>query len=197
MGKLVLGGHMLRGIVSACGLFCLSAPAVAQDRLIAPEVSELRVVVNGQELVIARVGGDGDAICPPDCPQPMRAADGVQTLGAVEVLDFLQTKVAAGTGLLLDVRLPEAFSDGHLPGSVNVPGVTLRAENPSLPAIVSALGARDLVIYGAGPGSADAAGGVQGLLRAGVRAEQLRYFRGGMQEWLQFGLTVSGAQSGG
>ena len=206
-----LGGPMRRFVVSVLGLvmaltWSASLPAQAEDSQIAPEVWDLRVMVNGEALIITRSAGAGEALCPPDCPQPMRVAQGVDTLGAVEVLAALQAEVAAGKGLLVDVRMPEAFAQGHLPGAVNVPGPTLRPENPALRAILLALGAsetdaaldfalaRELVVYGAGPGHVDAAEAVRGLLQAGVPAAKLRYFRGGMQEWLQFGLTVAGDQ---
>ena len=33
--------------------------------------------------------------------------------------------------VLVDVRGPLAFERGHVPGAINVPGVTLAAENPA------------------------------------------------------------------
>lgn len=189
-----------------------AVPVAAQDLAIAPDLADLRLVLNGQEVVIARVqdasliaGADApQELCPPRCVQPMSAGEGVDTLGALEVMDFLQSKVAKGAGLLLDVRLPDGFAAGHVPGAVNVPSPTLGADNPYLPEILMALGAQQdgadlvfdaamaLTVYGDGPAHDEARLAVQALLAAGYPAERIEYFRGGMQEWLQFGLTVAG-----
>lgn len=172
---------------------------LAQDRLIAEGMPEVHLALNGAGVVIARDG----ALCPPDCVQPLRAAEGVETLGALEVIWLLQTEISAGAGLLVDVRLPQDFAAGHVPGAVNVPGVTLAPGNPAQGGILMALGAaetavgldfataRPLTLYGAGPGRAEATEAVRALVQAGFPAGKLRFFRGGMQEWLQFGLTVS------
>jgi hypothetical protein len=67
--------------------------------------------------------------CPLDCIQPMRIADGVATLGELELLDFLEDRVTGGTGLLLDTRVPAEFATGSIPGGVNVSVATLDPEN--------------------------------------------------------------------
>ena len=193
-----IGAVLLAGVASA-------VPVVAQERQIAEGLPEVRLTLNGAEVLIGRA----EAECPPDCVQPMRASQGVETLGALEVIWLLQTEVSVGAGLVVDVRLPQDFAAGHVPGAVNVPGVTLAPGNPSLKAILMAFGAaeaggtlefasvRPLTVYGAGPGQADAAAAIRSLVEQGFPAGKLRYFRGGMQEWLQFGLTVSNPGQGG
>lgn len=160
------------------------------------DFTEQRLVLNGVETVIAR---KAEAICPPNCILPIIAADGVATLGAQEVIEFLGNDVAAGQGIVLDIRLPKAFAAGHLPGAVNVPAMTLAADNPAQAAILQALGAKAAVwvVYGDGPQDRDAVQAVQEVVAAGVPTDGLRYFRGGMQEWLTLGLTVSNTVSGG
>ena len=44
--------------------------------------------------------------CPPFCIHPMQAATGVKTVGEIELLDFLVSDVADGTGVLVDARTP-------------------------------------------------------------------------------------------
>lgn len=180
-----------------------ACPVAAEGLSLTPELPEVRLVLNGQEVVIARVQEGPGLECPPDCIVPIQAAQGVDTLGPIEVIRFLQSEVASMTGLLLDVRMPEGFAAGHVPGALNVPGPTLAAENPYQRDILLALGARDaggvlefdtapaLAIYAAGPSQDEALRAVQALVAAGYPAQKLRFFRGGMQEWLQFGLTVS------
>ncbi len=186
--------HLMVGLLSAA--LWAPAPALAETPPLDPDFTELRLVLDGAETVIARGAG---AICPPSCLLPITAAEGVQTLGAREVIGVLRDKVATGQGILLDIRLPEAFAAAHLPGAVNVPGMTLAADNPAQAAILQALGAKAplWVVYGDGPQDRDAMQVVQDLVAAGVPAETLRYFRGGLQEWLGLGLTVTGPASEG
>ena len=64
--------------------------------------------------------------CPPFCIQPMVLAEGVETLGEVEVLDYA-AKMSAGDGsiMLVDSRTPDWVSRGTIPGAVNVPWTLL------------------------------------------------------------------------
>ncbi len=192
----------------------MAAPALAEEWRITPDLPEARLVLKGQVVVIAR-SPDAEPLppgpmpsCPPHCPQPMQAAPGVNTVGALEVIGFLRAEVAEGRGHLLDLRLPEAFASAHLPGAVNMPAVTLSVENPARRDILRALGAAEaaggldfagaagLVLYGAGPLHAEAAEGLRALVAAGYPADRLWYFRGGLQEWQAFGLTVSDRAGG-
>ena len=211
---------MVRKVAILAGLTVLWAlPMAAQEVRITADLPEVRLNLGGHEVVIVRnqdpaavLQGEAALVaraCPPDCLQPMVAEPGVETLGALEVIGFVQAEVVGKTGYLLDVRLPEGYAAGHLPGAVNVPAVTLTAKNPALQDILVALGARQgavglefdamrvLVIYGDGPVFDEAAKTVQGLVSAGVPADKLRYFRGGMQEWRQFGLTIAGSADQG
>lgn len=184
-------------------------PAGADGLSITPDLADLSVTIKGETLAIARAGADPTLQCPPDCVQPMQAAPGGQTLGALEVIGFLRAKVATDAGRVLDVRLPAEFAAAHLPGAINVPLATLAAENPYRDDILQALGASKtaagldfsaaplLVIYASGPGNDLAANGVRALVEAGYPVDKVMYFRGGLQEWQQFGLTVLGAADQG
>ncbi len=66
--------------------------------------------------------------CPPFCIHPMDAAPGVTTFGEIELLDFLATDVARGSGLLIDARTANWHVQGTIPGSVNVPFTACTAE---------------------------------------------------------------------
>lgn len=209
---------MLRPVASLAGFLLWVLPMAAGGQGVQACLSPLEVTVNGVALVIAQ---DQDAMVSltgvgvpvsglNDCIQPITAAPGVATFGPVEVLGFLQDKAAAGGGMLLDVRLPKGFAGGHLPGAVNLPFVTLSAPDPLRAEILKAIGvavsddgtldfaaAPSLVLYGDGPFSNDAVQAVQSLLEAGYPAEKLIYYRGGLQEWLLFGLTTAGPNDQG
>jgi len=68
--------------------------------------------------------------CPPFCIQPMNVAPGVETVGELEVIDFLAQDVKQGSGVLIDARTPGWHKKGTIPGAVNIP-FTIFALNPS------------------------------------------------------------------
>lgn len=68
--------------------------------------------------------------CPPFCIHPMQAAPGVGTVGEIEVLEFLRTKVATNKGLLVDARTPSWHKKGTIPGSVNIPFTVFADPDP-------------------------------------------------------------------
>ncbi len=186
-------------------------PVTAQDVRITQDMLTRSITLNGAEIVIDRIQ-DGEhqlsgdfartsRACPPFFITPMTAAPGVTTIGELEVMDFLETQVAAGTALLLDSRLPEFFGKGSIPGSLNLPFATLDSANPYRDDILIALGAtasgggwdfssaKTLALFGNGAWCDQSSRAIQHLLGAGYPAEKLLYYRGGVQSWLQLGLT--------
>lgn len=141
--------------------------------------------------------------CPPHCVQPMQAAPGVATLGELEVLDFLKTHAARGTGLLADTRGEEEFARGTIPGALNLPAALLAApENPFFAPLLQSLGAtrigrgwefsnaRSLLLFCGGPWCGDAPGAIRSLIAAGYPPGKLFYYRGGMQSWASMGFRT-------
>lgn len=188
--------------------------AAAQDVRITATDPERSFVINGDRIVIGRIQDGTHRLsgeytktsrpCPPFCITPMQVAPGVETVGELEVLDFLESHVATGRGLLLDTRVPEWFAKGSVPGAINVPFNTLDAQNPYRDDILRALGAvpddtggwrfaaaRDLLLFCNGPWCDQTPRAIRNLLDAGYPPEKLRYYRGGMQVWQQLGLTVT------
>lgn len=200
-------------IFASAILTCFAAPALAQEVRITPEDSTRTIALpNGRTLTIQRDQDQAAQLtgeftktsraCPPFCVQPASAAPGVETMGELEVMDFLEHKVATGQGLLIDSRLPEWYAKGTIPGAVNVPFTTLEASNPYRDEILKALGARqnggawdfsgamELALFCNGPWCSQSPHAIQALTQAGYPPEKLHYYRGGMQLWLLLGLTV-------
>ena len=186
-------------------------PVAAQDVRITQDMLTRSITLNGTEIVIDRIQDSEHQLsgefartsraCPPFCITPMSAAPGVSTIGELEVMDFLETQVAVGSALLLDSRLPEFFEKGGIPGSLNLPFATLDATNPYRDEILVALGAtasgagwdfasaKTLALFGNGAWCDQSTRAIRHLLDAGYPAEKLLYYRGGVQAWLQLGLT--------
>lgn len=212
----VSGGqlHMLHKMrrAFAVGLCLLITPAVAQEVKITPDAAYRSVTLNGESIVIERIQDTAHRLdteftktsrpCPPFCIHPISAGDGVSTVGEIEVMDFLETKVSKGAGVLIDSRLPDWFAKGTIPGAVNVPFSTLEPSNPYRDQILQALGARkegtrwdfsralDLLMFCNGPWCDQSPRAIRNLTDAGYPPEKIQYYRGGMQLWLLLGLTV-------
>ncbi|MBT53313.1 MAG: sulfurtransferase [Mameliella sp.] len=173
-----------------------AVPAFAQTSQITEDLPDFSLSLNGQTLKIDRSG----AACPPRCVQPMMVAPGVGTVGELEVLEFLEIFVGDGQGLLVDARMPDVYAAATLPGAVNLPAQTLRADNPYRDDLLTALGVRngdhagafDLMFFGAGADDQDAPNALRSLLETGYPATKLKYYRGGMDNWRALGLTVAG-----
>lgn len=76
--------------------------------------------------------------CPPFCVQPMQVAPGVTTVGELELLNFIQTSLKDGSGVLIDARTPSWYNKGTIPGSVNIPFTSFK-ENAKPEVVSSAL----------------------------------------------------------
>lgn len=64
--------------------------------------------------------------CPPFCIQPATAAEGVDTVEELEVLDYLKKKDGGDDSIVvMDSRTPDWVAKGTIPGSVNVPWTEL------------------------------------------------------------------------
>ncbi len=178
------------------------SPLAAQTAAITDNASAFSFTMNGAEMTITRSGPS----CPSSCIQPMTPAAGVDTLGELEVIGFLQNAVSNGSGLLVDVRMPGTFSSGSVPGAVNVPVATFMPDNPYRSDLLSALGvntpdsspgfgaAFSLTIFGNGPDDRAAQDAIQHLLGAGYPPSKIKYYRGGVTSWSALGLNISVGQ---
>jgi len=141
--------------------------------------------------------------CPPFCIHPISAADGVQTIGELELLDFLIQDVADETGLLIDARMPNWYKSETIPGAVNAPFVIFTKASAKRDRMLELFGASvdktekmdfsnviKLTLFCNGPWCDQSPRAIKGLISAGYPPEKIRYYRGGMQAWKSFGLTT-------
>ncbi len=203
--------HRISAAVVEAASILVSA-AWADEVRLTPEDATRSVTIAGETLTIARNQDPNHVIdpefartsrpCPPFCIQPISVSAGVETLGELELISFLEDYVAPGRGLLIDSRVPAWFAKGTIPGAVNVPFNTLDPENPYRDEILKALGARGsgsgwdfsdalhLLMFCNGPWCEQSPTAIRNLVAVGYPPEKLHYYRGGMQNWLLLGLTV-------
>jgi rhodanese-related sulfurtransferase len=103
--------------------------------------------------------------------------DELEPVPAEEVLD----RAKRGLVLVLDVRPPEEFAAGHVPGAVNIPIRELESRLASLPK------RREIVAYCRGPYCLMSFEAVAKLRSRGLRARRLE---DGFPEWKAAGLPV-------
>ena len=207
--------HSFVWLASIVGAVMLLQPAAqAEDVWIAPDTPRVEFKIGADSFVIERIQDKENAIsgtfaktsrsCPPFCIHPMKAAEGVETVGELEIMDFLKKKVSKGSGLLVDARIPEWHHKGTIPGSVNIPFTLFSSKNPYLDDLLLVLGAeragegdwafddaKELVMFCNGPWCDQSPRAIAGLLEIGYPSEKLYYYRGGMQNWSVLGLSTS------
>ncbi len=118
--------------------------------------------------------------------QPMQIADGVKTVGELEVIEHLKQGLP-----VVDARTRDFFVESTIPGAVNIP----------YPEIVAGINELDwdqpIIFFCNGPQCGQSPTAIHALLKAGFPPEKMIYYRGGLHDWLTLGLpVVPGSHSG-
>lgn len=145
--------------------------------------------------------------CPPYCIQPMHLAPGVETLGELELLAYLQRAGQGEDVLVIDSRDGDwPARSGIIPGAVLLPWQELHPAHTDPDKIAATLvmrfganragslwnfeNAKTLVFYCNGPWCGQSPTNIRQLLSVGYPAHKLKWYRGGMQVWKNLGLTT-------
>ncbi|MEA3274176.1 MAG: rhodanese-like domain-containing protein [Pseudomonadota bacterium] len=195
------------------------------ENKITAELESVEVMHNGEKVVVMR-GHDKAATlpeeflktdrgCPPFCVQPLTVAEGVETVGELEVLDYLQRSAKGDSSILVvDSRTPDWVMRGTIPGSVNIPwdkisqgqmgGMFGDAGEASTAdgILIDKIGAKKtdngwdfsdaktLVMFCNGIWCPQSSSNIGTLIKLGYPADKLKWYRGGMQDWVSVGLTT-------
>ncbi|RKT46594.1 rhodanese-like domain-containing protein [Thiocapsa rosea] len=157
-----------------------------------------------------------DRGCPPFCVQPIVAIPGVGTIGELEVLDYLRRKSNGDESILIvDSRTPDWVMRGTIPGAMNIPWHMISSdaagtfETPEqAEAFRQILGdefggrfdaenntwdftnAKTLVLFCNGIWCGQSTDNIKTLVGLGYPVHKLKWYRGGMQDWVSVGLTT-------
>ena len=146
--------------------------------------------------------------CPPFCIQPNNLGGGVETVGELELLNYL-SKISSGDNsiLIIDSRTEDWVRKGTIPGSINIPWTLLKPEAWADPFQIAEIlekkfgvldieglwnfsNVKTLGLFCNGMWCGQSPSNFKTLLRFGYPAEKLKWYRGGMQDWEILGLTV-------
>ena len=111
----------------------------------------------------------------------LTSRDSMEPLAAKELL----ARIKEGSVTVLDVRPPEEYASGHLPGAINIPLMELDDKMDKLPA------GQEVIAYCRGPYCVLSFEAVALLRAQGIQARRME---NGMPEWRLAGLPVEGKQ---
>ena len=111
--------------------------------------------------------------------KPIALADGVLTVAELELIEHL------GAGLtVIDSRSAESYAAATIPGARNIPheqaAERIGELDPDRPAVFFCNGPQ----CGASPDA------IEALLEAGYPPAAIRYYRGGLHDWVSLGLPT-------
>ncbi|WP_457648966.1 rhodanese-like domain-containing protein [Profundibacter sp.] len=189
--------------------------ASAQDVRITKDIMVVEYSFNGETYLIGRNQDPNHRIpdayaktsrsCPEFCVQPLQVHEGVNTVGELELLAFLQNEVTNGQGFLIDSRTNDWYEKGTIPGAVNLPFNVFvpSPENVFFDSVMVMLGGeqaangewnfndpKELMLFCNGPWCGQSPTAIRNLLAINYPPEKLHYYRGGMQNWYGMGFSV-------
>ena len=215
--SLVMG---LVGVV-ASGMASLSMAGSHSDDKpvgITGDLMSIEVMHNGNKVTVERNADNQNTVnpsfaltsrpCPPFCIQPMKLAPGVETIGEVEMIGYME-KASAGDDsiLIIDSRTPDWAARGMIPGAINLPWTALSTRKGADPISIGEIftdtfgakefdglwkfgDAKTLVMYCNGMWCGQSPTNIKALLDFGYPAHKIKWYRGGMQNWENLGLTT-------
>jgi rhodanese-related sulfurtransferase len=208
--------------VLATGALALSFGGTSSAEIavgITPTLKQFQGVINGEQVTIMRNQNQKNTVsdafaktsrkCPPFCIQPAQLAPGVETIGEVELIDYVQ-RMAAGDSsiLLIDSRTPDWVARGTIPGAINLPWTKLNPAKGASPLDIADImtgqfgaqeleglwdysNAKTLVLFCNGMWCGQSPNNIQNLLRFGYPPQKIKWYRGGMQDWEILGLSTT------
>jgi rhodanese-related sulfurtransferase len=199
-------------------LLIITTSVAALDVRITNDLESVEVRHKGQKVLIQRIQDIDNTVdpayartsrrCPPFCVQPASIADGVETIAEIEVLDYLKKSSEGDDSILvIDSRTPDWLLNGTIPGSVNIPWTLLNPESGADPFEIADIlenrfgarsqeglwdfsSAKTLVLFCNGIWCGQSPSNIRTLLRFGYPPTKLKWYRGGIQNWENLGLTT-------
>jgi rhodanese-related sulfurtransferase len=178
-------------------------------------VKSIDMNLNGEKFTLMRNQTKGNKITPlynrtdNGAPQPMILSKGVETLGELELIDYMKKAQTDKSIAIIDTRTPGWFARLRIPGAINVPYTSFNEKTSAIEMMEDEMGvvqkddgtldfskAKTLVLYCNGYWCGQTPAMVKkakfSLLKMAYPASKIKYYRGGMQAWTSLGFTVAG-----
>ena len=185
---------------------------------ITKSMASVDVIHNGKSVTIKRNQNNKNKVdkrfaatsrnCPPFCINPIKLAPGIETIGEVEIINYIK-KMSNGDKsiMVIDSRTPDWVGKGTIPGAVNIPWTSLHPAKGASPLEIADImteqfGAKEmeglwdyskaktLVMFCNGMWCGQSPNNIRTLLKFGYPAHKIKWYRGGMQNWENLGLTT-------
>lgn len=112
--------------------------------------------------------------------QPMQVAEGVHTVGELEVKEHLEQELP-----VVDSRDPDSYEQATIPSAMNVPFPEMGERMDELEQ------QHPTVFFCNGPQCGQSPTAIRHLLEADYPPEKILYYRGGLHDWITLGLPVA------
>jgi rhodanese-related sulfurtransferase len=112
--------------------------------------------------------------------QPMQVAQGVRTVGELEVKDHLEQALP-----VVDSRDPDSYGQATIPGATNLPFAEVASRMDELDP------SYQTIFFCNGPQCGQSPRAISNLLEVDYPAEKILYYRGGLHDWITLGLPVT------
>ncbi|RLJ64563.1 rhodanese-like domain-containing protein [Sulfurisoma sediminicola] len=205
-------------LVFAAGLSLAAVAAADQPVGITATLPYVDVVHDGKPFRIEREQDNLNQIepdysltsrpCPPYCIQPMLLAPGVETIGELELLDYLRRAANGEAVVVVDSREEHwLLRTGIIPGAMHLTWTELHPAHTDSARIADTLqfvfgvartgilwnfeNARTAVFYCNGVWCGQSPTNIKQLLALGYPPHKLKWYRGGMQSWKSLGLSTA------
>lgn len=200
----------MRSAITGLSLaIALAAPVLADEVGITPDMMSVTIETANGPFEIMR-NQDTEALvdefwqrtsrpCPNFCIQPMVPAEGVRPVAELELLEIM----AEGEAILVDGRIAPQYEEATIPGAINVPYTEAADRLGELGCEVDFDGwicegdqVATVVLFCNGPWCGQSPTAARRMIEAGFPAENIYYYRGGMQMWNMLGFNTAPGGSG-
>ncbi|GAB1380004.1 rhodanese-like domain-containing protein [Pararhodobacter aggregans] len=189
-------------LLTPLALLALAAtPVLAEPVNITPDMASVTVETDAGPAEISRIQDNENVVtgqwamtsrpCPNFCIQPMIPAEGVTTVGELEVIAALQDPDV----LVIDSRVQADYRGGTIPGAIHIPYTEMADRLGEVGCEVDIDGfacedPKQVLLFCNGPWCGQSPTAIRRMIEAGFPADHISYYRGGMQVWRMLGLSV-------
>ncbi len=194
---------MIKYIIATAAVLAAGSAFAQAEVGITKDMSSVTVETNAGPFTIERIQDTQNEItgewaltsrpCPDFCIQPHSPAEGVHTIGELELIEMLKDPEA----IVVDSRTSDWFEGGTIPGAINIPYTFILDDLVQLGCEPDfdgwdCEGAKQVALFCNGIWCGQSPTAIRNMIAAGFPADHIYYYRGGMQVWRSLGLTVTG-----